>query len=179
MTEETCTHDCGHVPEGYAITTCPYCQTTGIVKRPNPRPELGAIMCDGCGEWLTWDDEAGELGKPSPEHLAKLAGDEQARKVRRVWVERVNRPRQGTEYIENLFKVYWRESFVGPVPPLEDDDGFQMRSAFFSGILSITEMMGDPNIQQHEKAVFILRMREELQEFFDYADKRPPSDEAH
>lgn len=178
MSEDACEHG-GHVPEGYVITTCPYCQVTGITRRPVPRAELGALMCDSCGEWVAWDDEAGEIRKPAPEHLARLADDEAARNVRRVWMERASRPRKGTDYIESMFAVYWRETFMGPVPPVEADDGFQMRSAFFSGILSVTEMLGASDIPQHEKAMNIMHLRRELQEFFDYADKRQPSDEAH
>lgn len=169
-----------HVPEGYALTCCPYCQTSGITRRPDPRPELNAIMCESCGEWVTWDDEAGELGKPTPGHLAALAEDPEARAVRQRWVEHRAQIRvTGTDHIENLFAVFWREGFMGEVPPATSDDGFQMRLAFYSGILSMTDMLGDDRMRPEEKGRLLMRTRAELASWFDYADKRPPSDETN
>lgn len=172
-------HNHEHVPEGYALTSCPYCKITGIAKRPKPHPDIGAVMCDSCGEWVTWDDEAGALGKPTPEHLATLADSDHARKIRHVWIERRAAARAGTDYIEGLFDVFWKESFIGEKPAATADDGFQMRLSFYSGMLAVVELLGEPSIPQQRKAESIFRMRGELAAFFEYADTRQPSDETH
>lgn len=164
----------------FVITTCPYCMVTGPAKRPTPHPDLGAIMCDSCGEWVTWDEEAEKLGKPTGDHLAKLADSERGKHVRRVWGERKHaHATAGSVHLEGMFKVFWVESFVDAPPPIEDDDGFQMRLAFNSGVMALTELLGAPDIGQVEKAGMIMEIRAELGAFFDYADRRQPNDEAH